>query len=177
MKVSGDASLKGDEATGSVTIPEFELNAAALALLRANAPANVDSSALGKVALATKFDANISTGRASLTNLKVSALGASLSGNVDVVPGQKGATYRGTLSTSRFAPDTAAKAFAKMLPPQLDAKKIGNLRVDAKFVFDGMADTVALSPFEAEMFGLTVNGEANGRAVSKAGAWSGHGAP
>jgi len=174
MKVSGDASLKGDEATGNVTIPEFEPNAAALALLRANAPANVDSSALGKVALATKFDANISTGRASLTNLKVSALGASLSGNVDVVPGQKGATYRGTLSTSRFAPDTAAKAFAKMLPPQLDAKKIGNLRVDAKFVFDGMADTVALSPFEAEMFGLTVNGEANGRAVSKAGAWSGH---
>lgn len=174
MKVSGDASLKGDEATGSVTTPEFEPNAAALALLRANAPANVDLSALGKVALATRFDANISTGRASLTNLKVSALGATLSGNVDVVPAQKGASYRGALSTSRFASDAAAKAFAKMLPPQLDAKKLGNLRVDAKFVFDQAADTVTLSPFEAEMFGLSVNGEANGRAVSKAGTWSGH---
>ena len=174
MKVSGDASLKGDEATGSVTTPEFEPSGAALALLRANAPANVDLSALGKVALATRFDANVSTGRASLTNLKVSALGATLSGNVDVVPGQKGATYRGALSTSRFAPDAAAKAFAKMLPATLDAKKLGNLRVDAKFVFDGAADTVALSPFEAEMFGLSVNGEANGRAVSKAGTWSGH---
>ena len=174
MKVSGDAALKGDEATGTVTIPEFEPNAAALALLRANAPANVDLSALGKIALATKFDSNISTGRASLTNLKVSALGATLSGNVDVVPGQKGATYRGALSTSRFAPDAAAKVFAKMLPPQIDAKKLGNLRVDAKFVFDGAADTVALAPFEAEMFGLAVNGEANGRAVSKAGTWSGH---
>jgi AsmA protein len=176
MKVSGDASLKGDEATGNVTIPEFEPSAPALALLRANAPANVDLSSLGKIALATKFDTNISTGRASLTNLKVSALGATVSGNVDVVPGQKGATYRGALSTSRFTPDAAAKAFAKMLPPQLDAKKIGNLRVDAKFAFDGAADTVALSPFEAEMFGLTVNGEANGRAVSKAGVWSGHAA-
>jgi AsmA protein len=174
MKVSGDASLKGDEATGSVTTPEFEPSGAALALLRANAPANVDLSALGKVALATRFDANVSTGRASLTNLKVSALGATLSGNVDVVPGQKGATYRGALSTSRFAPDAAAKAFAKMLPATLDAKKLGNLRLDAKFVFDGAADTVALSPFEVEMFGLSVNGEANGRAVSKAGTWSGH---
>src|SRR4029079_8328185 len=145
MKVSGDASLKGDEATGSVTIPEFEPSGAALALLRANAPANVDLSALGKIALATKFDSNISTGRASLTNLKVSALGATLSGNVDVGPGKKGATYRGALSTSRFAPDAAAKAFAKILPPQIDAKKLGNLRVDAKFVFDGAADTVALA--------------------------------
>ena len=167
MKVSGEASLKGDEATGSVTTPEFEPSSRRCALLRANAPANVDLSALGKVALATRFDANVSTGRASLTNLKVSALGATLSGNVDVVPGQKGATYRGALSTSRFAPDAAAKAFAKMLPATLDAKKLGNLRVDAKFVFDGAADTVALSPFEAEMFGLSVNGEANGRAVRK----------
>jgi AsmA protein len=174
MKVSGDASLKGDEATGSVTIPEFEPSGAALALLRANAPANVDLSALGKVALATRFDANVSTGRASLTNVKVSALGATLSGNVDVVPGQKGSTYRGTLATSRFSPDAASKAFAKMLPATLDAKKLGNIRVDTKFVFDGAADTVAVSPFEAEMFGLSVSGEANGRAVSKAGVWSGH---
>jgi uncharacterized protein involved in outer membrane biogenesis len=174
MKVSGDASLKGDELAGNVTIPEFEPSGAALALLHANAPPNIDLSALGKVAVATKFDANISTGRASLTNLKVSALGATLNGNVDIVPAQKGATYRGAISTSRFAPDAVTKAFAKMLPPQIDAKKLGNLRVDAKFVFDGTADTVALSPVEAEMFGLSVNGEANGRAVSKAGVWSGH---
>jgi AsmA protein len=174
MKVSGDASLKGDEATGSVTIPEFEPSGAALALLRANAPPNIDLSALGKIAVAAHFDTNISTGRASLTNIKASALGTTLSGNLDIVPAQKGATYRGAISTSRFAPDTATKAFAKMLPPQIDAKKLGNLRVDAKFVFDGAADTVALAPFEAEMFGLSVNGEANGRAVSKAGVWSGH---
>ena len=175
MKVSGDASLKGDDVTGSVTIPEFEPSGPALALLRANAPANVDSSALGKVALATKFDTNVSSGRASFTNLKASALGATFSGNVDVVPGQKGvATYRGAISTSRFTPEAAAKAFAKMLPATLDAKKLGNLRVDAKFVFDGAADTVAVAPFEAEMFGLSMSGEANGRAVTKAGVWSGH---
>ena len=174
MKVSGDASLKGDDVTGSVTIPEFEPSGPALALLRANAPANVDLSALGKVALATKFDSNVSTGRASFTNLKASALGATFSGNVDVVPGQKGATYRGAISTSRFTPEAAAKAFAKVLPATLDAKKLGNLRVDAKFVFDGAADTIAVAPFEAEMFGLSMNGEANGRAVTKAGVWSGH---
>jgi len=174
MKVSGDASLKGDDLAGNVTIPEFEPSGAALALLRAHAPPNVDLSSLGKIALATRFDANVSTGRASLTNVRASALGATLSGNVDIVPGQKGSSYRGAVTTSRFTPEAAAKAFAKMIPPQLDAKKIGNVRLDAKFAYDGAADTVSLSPLEAEMFGLTVSGEANGRAVSKAGIWSGH---
>jgi AsmA protein len=174
MKASGDATLKGSELSGSVTIPEFTPSDAALSMLRANAPAGVDLGALGKVAITTKFDANVSTGRASLTGLKAAALGATVSGNVDVVPGQKGTVYRGSLSTSRFTPDAAAKAFAKMLPAGVNAKELGTLRVDAKFAFDSAADTVSLAPFEAEMFGLSASGEASGRAVSKAATWTGH---
>jgi AsmA protein len=173
MKASGDAALKGSELSGDVTIPEFTPNDATLALLRANAPAAVDLGALGKLAVAAKFDVNISTGRTSVSSLKVAALGATLNGNVDVVPGQKGSVYRGSLSTSRFAPDAAAKAFAKSLPASLSAKELGMLRVDAKFAFDAAADTVSLAPFEAEAFGLAVSGEASGRAVSKAATWNG----
>ena len=174
MKASGDATLKGSELTGDVTIPEFTPGDAALSVLRASSPAGVDLGALGKIAVATKFDANLSTGRASLTGLKVAALGATVTGNVDVVPSSKGAQYRGSLSTSRFAPDAAAKAFAKMLPPTLSAKELGTLRLDGKFTFDSAADTVSVAPFEAEMFGLSASGEASGRAVSKAATWAGH---
>jgi AsmA protein len=174
MKVSGDATLSGNTLSANVTIPEFEPSAAALSLLHAYAPPSVDLSALGKVALAAKLDANVKTGSASLTNLKVAALGATLSGNVDVVPGQKGSQYRGSLSTSRFAPDAATKALAKMLPPTLTAKELGLLRIDAKFNYDGASDTVSVAPFAAEMFGLSVSGEASGRAVSKTATWAGH---
>ncbi|HUL80772.1 MAG TPA: AsmA family protein [Gammaproteobacteria bacterium] len=174
MKASGDATLKGSELSGNVTIPEFAPGDAALSVLRANSPAGVDLGALGKLAVATKFDANVSTGRASLTGLKVTALGATVSGNVDVVPGQKGSQYRGSLSTSRFSPEAAAKAFAKLLPPTLTAKELGMLRLDGKFAFDSAADTVSIAPFEAEMFGLSASGEASGRAVSKAATWTGH---
>ena len=173
MKASGDATLKGNELSGNVTIAEFTPSDAALSVLRANAPAGVDLGALGKVAVATKFDANISTGRASLTNLKAAALGATVSGNVEVVPSQKGSQYRGSLSTSRFAPDAAAKAFAKMLPANLNAKELGMLRLDGKFAFDSATDTVSLSPIEVEAFGLTASGEASGRAVSKTATWTG----
>jgi AsmA protein len=92
------------------------------------------------------------------------------------VPGQKGAQYRGSLSTSRFAPDATAKAFAKMLPPTLSAKELGMLRLEGKFSFDSAADTVSLAPFEAEMFGLSASGEASGRGVSKAATWTGRAA-
>ena len=173
MKVSGDATLKGNELSGNVTIPEFSPSEAAAAVLRANAPAGIDLGALGKVAVAAKFDANISTGRASLTNLKLAALGATVSGNLDVVPGTKGSQYRGSIGTSRFSADAIAKAFAKSLPPSLSPKELGMLRLDAKFAYDSAADTVSLAPFEAEAFGLSASGEASGRAVSKAGTWTG----
>src|SRR2546430_4212139 len=61
-----------------------------------------------------------------------------------------------------------------MLPPTLTAKEVGLLRIGGKFTYDGASDTISVAPLAAEMFGLMANGEANGRAVSKAATWAGH---
>jgi AsmA protein len=174
MKLRGDGALAGqDELTGSVTIPAFEPSAAVQALLRSSVPPKVDVSALGELALATRFDANLTSGRASLANLTATVFGAVISGNLDAVPGQNGNVFRGSFSTSRFAPDAFARAFAAMLPPQVDAQKLGTVRIETTFAFDTAADTVSVAPFEAEIFGLAARGEMTGRNVSKQASWTG----
>jgi uncharacterized protein involved in outer membrane biogenesis len=174
MKVTGDGTLTGtDELAGNVTIPEFTPNAALQSLLRASVPPKIDVGALGKLALTTRFETNLSSGRASLANLKASVFGASITGNLDAVPGRSGNVFRGSVSTSRFASDALAKTFAALLPPKMDAKQLGLVRVETKFAFDTAADTVTFAPFEAEMFGVAASGEAAGRNVSKQASWTG----
>ena len=88
MKVTGDGTLTGtDELAGNVTIAEFTPNAAVQSLLRSSVPPKVDVSALGKLALATRFEANLTSGRASLANLKATVFGATISGNLEALPG------------------------------------------------------------------------------------------
>jgi uncharacterized protein involved in outer membrane biogenesis len=174
MKVTGDGALLGkDELSGSVTIPVFTPGAAVQALLRSSVPPKVDVSALRELALATRFEANLTSGRASLANLTATVFGARISGNLEAVPGQNGNVFRGSVSTSRFAPDAFAQAFAAMLPPKLDVGELGIVRIETTFAFDTAADTVTVAPFEAEMFGLAARGEVAGRNVSKQASWTG----
>jgi uncharacterized protein involved in outer membrane biogenesis len=174
MQITGDGTLTGkDELAGNVTIPEFTPSAAVQSLLRSSVPPRVDVSALGKLALATRFDANLTSGRASIANLRATVFGATITGNLEALPGQNGNVFRGSVTTSRFAPDAFAKAFAAMLPPKIDARQLGNVRVETKFVFDTAADTVTVAPFDAEMFGLAASGEVTGRSVSKQASWTG----
>jgi uncharacterized protein involved in outer membrane biogenesis len=174
MKVTGDGALtRTDELAGSVTIPEFTPNAAVQSLLRASVPPRVDVSALGTLALATRFQANLATGRASLANLRATVFGASISGNLDAIPGEKGNVFRGSVTTSRFTPEAFTKAFAAMLPPKIDANELGTVRIETKFELDTAADTVTVAPVTAEMFGLAASGEVTGRSVSKQASWTG----
>jgi AsmA protein len=81
--------------------------------------------------------------------------------------------FRGAVKTSRFAPEAFAEAFASMLPENLAPSELGMVAIDARFVFDTATDTVTVTPFAAEMFGLRASGDVTGRAVSSAAVWSG----
>ena len=67
-------------------------------LLRSSVPPKVDVSALGEPALATRFEANLTSGSASLANLRATVFGASISGNLDAIPGKNGNVFRGSVS-------------------------------------------------------------------------------
>jgi AsmA protein len=176
LQLKGEGTLTGTDAVaGRVEIPEFAPSKAVQGLLKAYAPSTVDLSALDKLALAARFDANVSTGRASVRELKVSALGATLSGDLESLPGAKGkpASYRGSIATSRFSPDALAKAFAQLLPEGVKPQQLGTMQVKAQFALDGGADTLQVPSFDAEVFGLAASGELTGRNVSKKASWAG----
>jgi AsmA protein len=150
MRVRGEGTLAGDnELKGRIDIPEFTPNAAVQSLLRASVPPTVDVGALGKLAHATRFDANLATGRAALRELKVGAFGASITGELEAIPGTNGNTFQGSVATSRFAPDAFAKAFAALLPANLSPSELGMLQVNTRFVFDSGKDTVTVAPLRA----------------------------
>jgi uncharacterized protein involved in outer membrane biogenesis len=174
MHVTGDGTLTGgNELAGRVVIAEFAPNAALQAMLRAAVPPTVDVGSLGALALDARFDTSLDSGRSALRDFTLTALGATVSGTIEGVPGERGDVFRGEIQTSRFAPDTMTKAFAALLPPTLTAAKLGMLELAAGFTFDTAADTLSLQPLRAEAFGLRMSGAMAGRDVTRAAAWTG----
>jgi AsmA protein len=174
MHVTGEGSLRGGaELAGHVVVGEFTPNAAVQGLLRAAVPPTVDVSALGTLGLDAHFDTNLETGRAALRDFKLTALGATVGGDLEGLPGERGNLFRGRLATSRFAPDALAKAFAALLPANLAASELGMIELDTRFEFDSAADTVTAAPLRAEAFGLRASGEVTARNVSRAAVWTG----
>jgi AsmA protein len=175
IRLRGSGSLTGDnELAGTVDIPAFTPSPAVVAWLRSAVPPTVDVTALDSLALKTRFDTSLDSGRASLRELQATVLGATINGSLDAVPGERGAVFRGSVATSRFAADRFAQAFAAMLPPNLAPSELGMIEIDTRFVFDAGADTLDAAPFTAEMFGLRANGEVAGRSVTTKATWSGH---
>jgi AsmA protein len=172
--VRGNGTLtEGNELSGSIEIPEFAPNAALQSWLRSTVPATIDVSAVERLALRTRFETTLESGRVSLRDLEANVLGATITGSVETVPGARGNLVRGTVATSRFEADAFAKAFAASLPPNLAASELGTIDLDARFEFDQAADTLSVAPFAAELFGLAATGEVVGRNVSQTAEWSG----
>jgi AsmA protein len=176
MHVTGEASLAaGNELSGRAVIGEFTPNAALQSLLRGAVPPTVDVAALGSLALDARFDTTLDTGRAALRELELTALGATVSGNLEAAPGQNGNTFRGQIQTSRFASDALVQAFAALLPAGLTASELGTLELAASFALDSGADTLTVQTLRAEAFGLRMSGNLAARNVSTAAIWTGTG--
>lgn len=173
MTVRGAGSLEGRELEGAIEIPEFTPSAAAEKWLRAAVPPTVDVTALDRLALSTRFDASLDSGRAALRDFRASVFGATITASLEALPGERGNVFRGSVTTSRFESAALVKAFAAFLPPNLAASELGVIALDARFTLDGATDTLTVAPLAAEMFGLTANGEVTARDVSSAAVWTG----
>jgi AsmA protein len=174
VHVTGEGTLTGgNELSGHVVVGELTPNAALQALLRDAVGATVDVSALGPLALDAGFDTTLDTGRATLRDFKLTALGANVSGTVETVPGARGNVYRGQIQTSRFASDGLVRAFASTLPAGLTANELGMLELGAGFTLDSAADTLTVQPLRAEAFGLRMSGNVTARNISTAATWTG----
>jgi len=174
--VTGEGTLTGsNELAGHVAVAELTPTPALQALLRGAVPPTVDVAALGTLALDARFDTTLDTGRAALRDFKLTALGASVSGTLESLPGARGNVFRGQIQTSRFASDALVQAFRDMLPAGLSAQELGMLELGATFSLDSGADTLTLQPLRAEAFGLRMNGNVAARNVSTTATWTGAG--
>ena len=174
MNVTGNAALDAaNTLKGSVAIPEFVPNDSFFALVRPAAGADVDLTAIDKLAFSMRFDTNLDSGQASLADIKAAALGATIDASLDMTPSGGGTVYRGAIKTSLFSPEAGAKLFANLLSDKVDLHELGGVALDARFVYDPQADTATLAPFKAEVFGLSATGNVAGRNVSSNPVWSG----
>ena len=174
LHVTGEGTLTGgNELAGHVVVGDVTPNAALQALLRGAVPPTVDVGALGTLALDARFDTTLDSGRAALRDFTLKALGATVTGTLEAVPGERGNVFRGQIQTSRFASDAMVQAFSAMLPPGLAAGELGMLELAAGFTLDSRADTLTVQPLRAEAFGLRMSGNVAGRNVSTAATWTG----
>lgn len=174
MQIQGGGTLRdGRQLDGRLAVAEFAPNAAVQALLRGAVPPTVDVSALDRLAFAARFETDLTTQRAAIRELEANVFGASVSGELEAIPGAGGNVFRGAIKTSRFEPTKLVQAFRELLSDKIDAAELGMLELDAGFVFDSAADSVTFAPLTAEVFGLRGNAEVTGRSVSTAAQWSG----
>jgi AsmA protein len=174
MQGRGRIELAGERLTAQVDVPAFRPSAAFWTLLRPHLPDSIDTAAIDRVSLRGRLASDLAAGSAEVRDLEVSLLGATLTGELDVVPRAGGDTlYRGTLETSRFAAEPLANALGTLLSDKLDARELGTLALDARFVYERDADRLRLAPFAAEVFGLTGRGELEVRSLAAAPVWSG----
>jgi AsmA protein len=174
VHATGEGSLtRGNELTGHVVIDELPPSAALQALLRDVAPPTVDVSALGTLALDVRFDTALDSNRIALRDLRLTALGTTVTGTLDTVLNARGNLYQGRVQTTRFGSESLVNAFAAHLPSGLTSGELGMLELSASFAFDQAADTLTVQPLRAEAFGLRMSGSVAARNVSTAATWSG----
>ena len=174
MHVSGEGSLTaGNELAGHVVIDEFTPNAALQALLRGAVPPTVDVERArhARARHALRHEPRLRP--CGVARLQADRARRDGQRHPRRRARQRGAVFRGPLTTSRFAADAMATAFAAMLPPNLAASELGMIELAATFTLDAAADTLTVAPLRAEAFGLRMSGDVTARDVTRAATWTG----
>ena len=156
---TGQASLDGTEQlSAELVIGAFDTSESLRTLLAAMLPATIDAAAFERLAYTGGLDWNRAAGSLTLRDFEAELLGAAATGELEIASEPEGTAVRGSVSTSRFAPDAFASAFAAPLPENIGANELGTLAVDAEFSYDPMSDSAIVDPVSLEVFGLRGNG-------------------
>jgi len=167
LTATGEASLDGAESLQArIDVPGFAPGETVLAFAAANLPETVNVEAFDRVAFTGNVDVDLETGAMSVRDIEAEMLGATASGELDIVPGANGNVVRGALKTSPVRPEVFAAAFADLLPENITANELGMVAVDTQFSYDAQADRATLNPLALEIFGLTGTGQIEVTALS-----------
>ena len=143
-------------------------------LIRAVGPAlpeSVDASAIKRLALAARIQTD---GRdLLLPDFSLQLLGATLTGSLRASEESGGRQYSGTLKAPRFDGADVARAFANILPANLDSRELGPLAIDTRFGYQTVSDELRLDDLTLEAVGLISTGSLIARSLRNAPTWTG----
>lgn len=165
---TGQASFDGAERlSAELAIGAFDTSENLRALLAGMLPTTLDAAAFERLAYAGGVDWDRTTGSLTLSEFEAELLGATATGEIELTREPEGTATRGNVSTSRFAPDGFATAFAALLPENIGTDELGTLAVDAEFSYEPLSDSAIVNPISLEAFGLRGNGRVTATRLSE----------
>ena len=165
---TGDANFDGAEhLRAELSVGAFDTSESLRVLLAAMLPQTVDAAAFDRLAYTGGVDWNRATGSLALSDFEAELLGAEATGQLELTREPEGTAASGSVSTSRFAPEAFATAFAASLPENIGADELGTLAADAEFSYDPLADSAIVDPLSLEAFGLRGNGRVTATRLSE----------
>ena len=166
---TGQASVEGtDRLSAELAVAAFETSENLHALIAATLPETIDAAAFERLAYAGGIDWDRTADTLALRDFEAELLDAAATGEIEIAASTEGASVRGNLATSRFAPDAFATAFAALLPENIGADEFGTLAIDTEFSYDPRTDSAILDPVSLEAFGLRGNGRLSAARVTGA---------
>lgn len=175
LRARGSAALEGSErAAARIEIGEFQVNAAARALLASWLPEDIDAAAFERLALKGTVTLDLKTGDTTFDDFEAGVLDARLTGDLRIATTPAGRVISGKVASSRFAPEAFVAAFGAILTDTVNARELGPVSFDTEFTYDAGADLVRLEPLAIEVFGLAANGRLTASRLSATPSFVGH---
>ncbi|MGB7216755.1 MAG: AsmA family protein, partial [Gammaproteobacteria bacterium] len=159
LRASGRAELADDgHVRADLTVPAFTPSDALLALVRGYVPDGVDLSAIDRLAISGRADVDVESGRTSLHEARVAALGAEIVTSLELVSNENGPRIGGTLRVSNLESARVAQLLGSLWPADLDPALTGTLAANTRFDYDGAAERLALEDLTLGALGLSASG-------------------
>ena len=119
MRVNGEGSLDGgNELAGRIVDRRVHAERRLQACCARAVPPTVDVERARPLALDTRFDTNLDYRPRGSARLQAEAFGATVSGNLEALPRERGNVFRGAVTTSRFASEAIREGVRGVAPAE-----------------------------------------------------------
>lgn len=156
MAVTGDFALGDTDISGYLEVPTFDPGVL-FSVLPPEWLAGANVTGIEQLAFSADFSVNRNDDGVSLREFAVAVPGAAIAGNMER-PGD-GDSFNGRIAASGVDPEVLVAVFPSLLPDALSPERLGPLRVDTTFDYDGVGSILRLDDLAASALGLQTSGD------------------
>ena len=154
---SQEAALRGDTLTADLSIAPFRPNDAVRRLIAPWIPDGLDTSQIGAVALSTRISG--SQQQLELTGLRLTALGAEVSGTVRIDELSTAPVIAGDLASNQFSTSELFAVIGEFAPEAIRSDTAGSAAIAGRFTWNIARGTADVTELRVEAFGMQGDGD------------------